>query len=164
MKVPGRPFLALFVLLMPVLVMLTAAAVWLAGCVADLSSAASAYAKHRAQRRWLQDRAERTSRRVGAKLEVLERLGRGRLTLRQAAARFSELHRADPNFPWKQFYRVHSGNTDEERHCRAVMVQVREHLTIYPGLAAVLPRLEDELRQLVRNNTGGELRETTNDE
>jgi hypothetical protein len=137
-----------------VAVLLSAAAVWLAGCVVDLRSQVSAYAAQSSRGRRLQVRLERSYQRILAKQEVLAVLARGRLTLRDAAAHFRELDRADPNFRWEQFSRVHPGNTDEERHCHEVMVQVREQQPDNPGLAAVLPRLEDELRELVRGNTG----------
>jgi hypothetical protein len=78
--------------------------------------------------------------------EVIE----GRLSLTEAAAAFRHLDEQPPAFNWSDFRRTYPGATDDERHCRAVIVFVRAQLQIRPGAdPALLGRLEAELHDLV---------------
>jgi hypothetical protein len=85
-------------------------------------------------------------RRGARRRETVQELIAGRRTLREAAARSQALAREDPDFPWDMFRREYPGRTDEERHCRQMIVFVQTALQDHPGEAAeVVARLEAEL-------------------
>src|SRR5262249_26386093 len=75
----------------------------------------------------------------------------GRLTLREAAARYRALARGNPDFPWETFRRTYAGASDEERFCRQVIDAVQMELKDQPDEAAeVVARLEAELQEHLR--------------
>jgi hypothetical protein len=63
--------------------------------------------------------------RRSAKEAVARDLACGRLTLLDAAARVRDIDRACPYFPWEEFRRASPHASDEERHCREMIGQVR---------------------------------------
>ena len=78
--------------------------------------------------------------------EVIE----GRLSLVGAAARYRDLDEQPPPFSWSNFRSAYPGDSDDERHCRAVIVFVRAELGSRPGAdPAVVGRLEAELHDLL---------------
>ena len=84
--------------------------------------------------------------------EVIE----GRLSLVDAAARYRDLDEQPPPFSWSNFRSAYPGDSDDERHCRAVIVFVRAELASRPGAdPAVVGRLEAELHDLLNR---GEIR------
>jgi hypothetical protein len=92
-----------------------------------------------------------------AKARVLLRLVDGRMTLREAADSFRVLDEANPHFNWSQFRSTHSGNTEEERHCREVMNWLSNHYPV-PGsertsrsLRELTKDLEQQLKQILKD-------------
>jgi hypothetical protein len=93
----------------------------------------------------LTEQAQGGVARLWAKERVAEEVIAGRLTLRQAAARYRHLARAHPGFFWKQYREAYPGPTDWERHCQEVLALVRHRLRDRPDQArAVLDRLGAE--------------------
>jgi hypothetical protein len=72
----------------------------------------------------------------------------GHLTLREAAARFQELNQACSVYDWERFRATFPGRTDEERHCRQVLVAVRPYLDANSSTSRdLLARLQTELEE-----------------
>jgi hypothetical protein len=81
-----------------------------------------------------------------AKQRVLPAVIAGQLTLIQAAESFRKIDQRNPRFQMDAFQQGHPGRTDLERHCRAVIGDVRTHLLDRPDMAeAIVQRLESEL-------------------
>jgi hypothetical protein len=87
----------------------------------------------------------RSRRRLAHRDEIARAAASGRLTLREAAARFRELSERMPGFDPVVFQMTTPGGSDEERYCRAVIIHVRRVLPDGPAEAAA--RLEAELRE-----------------
>ena len=84
------------------------------------------------------------------KQKVVRQLLDGRLTLREAAARFQELNEACSVYDWERFRETFPGRTDEERHCRQVLVAVRPYLdSSVSASRELLARLETELEESI---------------
>ncbi len=82
------------------------------------------------------------------KQKILRELLDERLTLREAAARFQELNEACPAYDWWRFRETFPGRTDEERHCRQVLVAVRPYLVSNDSASRDrLARLETEMEE-----------------
>jgi hypothetical protein len=88
-------------------------------------------------------------RRLHEKQALAREVADGRLTLRDAAARYRELDEAAPGFHWEEFRRKYPGASDEERHCREVISFVRGLPDRKDGEEAVAARLESELQGYV---------------
>jgi hypothetical protein len=84
--------------------------------------------------------------------EVIE----GRLSLPAAAARYRALDEEDPAFRWEAFRTFVPGRSDDERHCRQVILYVRAKSARQPDAdPALAGRLEAELQdRLARGNVG----------
>ena len=92
-------------------------------------------------------------RRRALKQAVVEELLAGRITLRAAAARFRAINEAAAAFPWDEFRRAYPGSTDEERHCREVIAQMKVLRWDRPGeMAEVVARLEAELQDCLERD------------
>jgi hypothetical protein len=98
---------------------------------------------------WAVEHAQALRGRFKQKSQVVRELLAGRLTLLEAAARFRALDHAPPPFNWEMFREVHRGDSDEERHCREVIVGVEaELIDSDPCLClAICEQLERELQQ-----------------
>jgi hypothetical protein len=84
-----------------------------------------------------------------AKVVVTQDLRAGRVTLREAASRFQALNHACPEYDWERFRQAFPGQTDEERHCRQVLVAADNTLRGAPDCEdEVLTRLQAEFRDL----------------
>jgi hypothetical protein len=84
------------------------------------------------------------------KQEVVRELLDGRLTLREAAARFQKLNEACSVYDWERFRETFAGRTDEERHCRQVLVTVRPYSDLNASASRdLLARLETELEDSI---------------
>src|SRR5262249_28652477 len=83
-----------------------------------------------------------------AKIAVVFRVAAGRVSLREAAARFRDINASRRNFPWDRFREAHPGATDDERHCREVIRWVRWWVEEEQGSGRSLSRrLEAELKE-----------------
>jgi hypothetical protein len=83
------------------------------------------------------------------KVLVTQDLRAGRLTLREAAARFQVLNQACPEFDWERFRQVFPGQTAEERHCRQVLVAAESPSRDDPDrVDEVSTRLQAEFREM----------------
>src|SRR5262249_33796987 len=103
----------------------------------------------------LEDQLADAVRRSEATEAAVKEVIAGRLTLREAAARFRALAKENPDFQWETFRRTYPGASDEERHCRQVIDAAQKALGYEPDEAAeVVTRLEAELREhLERDGT-----------
>ena len=154
MKIPCCRFFAHCSLVAFAGTLLACGAIRLAGKVTGFRGFWTHYSEQCARARKLATRQELTYRRILEKQEVMTTLARGRMTLREAAGRFAELDREVSPCSLGELSRLYPGNTDEERYCHLVLARVRFEATTSPALAALLPRLEDELRQFSGSNTG----------
>jgi hypothetical protein len=80
------------------------------------------------------------------KHEVIAKVTAGRLTLREAACRFRELH-AQQDDGTRHILRIYPAASEEESLCRNVLAWVEEEVRNNPGVAAVLTRLATEYRE-----------------
>jgi hypothetical protein len=88
---------------------------------------------------------------VEGKQRVTQEVLNNRMTLREAAARFQALNAACPEYDWDEFRRIFPGKTDEERHCRQVLVSVRLKVEGDRSRGTILlDRLEAELQQAIQ--------------
>jgi hypothetical protein len=95
-------------------------------------------------------------RRKERKLQIVEELIKQRLTLVEAAARFSELDRPlfQPGAYGRYLSRRFLGSSLKEIVCHQVINYVQMHVTDRPEWEAALPRLEMELKaELERQGT-----------
>jgi hypothetical protein len=91
-----------------------------------------------------------------AKCKVLEELVNGKVTLREAAARFQELDQTVLGQSWPEFRRIYAGRSDEERYCRKVVIVARGYLESSPDQSdAVMLRLETELQAQLEQEQAG---------
>lgn len=89
--------------------------------------------------------------RIAARYRIVDALLEGRLTLRQAAARFRQLNPSSAEAPWLPV--TYPARSEEERCCRQVMVYARHVLRNRPEEAQrILPRLEAELQAYLESN------------
>jgi hypothetical protein len=90
---------------------------------------------------------------IEGKKNVVKAVIDGRLTLREAAAQFQTLNLLCPEYDWKGFRRAFPGRTEEERHCRQVLVCLRIEARNGSGpVASLLAKLESELnRDIIRS-------------
>ena len=89
-------------------------------------------------------------RRVRDKERLAGEVIEGRLSLAEAAARYRDLDAQPPPPNWEEFRRVYPGASDDERHCRQVIANVRLELPFHPDAdPALLGRLEAELDDLL---------------
>jgi hypothetical protein len=72
----------------------------------------------------LERKSTGTIARIATKVEVSKQVLAGELTLLEAAALFRAADQQPPVFLWEEFRRAFPGATDEERHCREVIVWV----------------------------------------
>ncbi len=88
------------------------------------------------------------ARRIFAKHGLVEDVIAGRLSLRQAAARFRDLNEQPPAFDRERFLSLYPGADDDERHCREVLAWVLDQSqgNLDTDLAA---RLETELQAVL---------------
>src|SRR5262249_23106359 len=92
-------------------------------------------------------------RRAEVTVATVEGVIAGRLTLREAAARYRALARGNPDFPWETFHRTYAGASEEERFCRQVIDAVQKELRDQPDEAArVVARLVAELEELLERD------------
>jgi hypothetical protein len=91
-------------------------------------------------------------RQQAAKRAILADVTAGRLTLPEAAARFRDVDRQSPWFFWDGF-RLNPGASDDERHCREVITQLRATMAEFPATEGAARRLEAELEELLRRDT-----------
>jgi hypothetical protein len=93
--------------------------------------------------------------RVEAKVRIIEELLAGRMDLLRAAALFSALNHRPPEFDWEEFRLLHTGESDEERHCRQVIAWVHGQLGASDPCAALAAcdRLEGQLDRHLRAGT-----------
>src|SRR5262245_9934674 len=61
------------------------------------------------------------NRHEAARQEIVQALAARRLSLLEAAARFRDLHRAEPESQQLAFHKYAPGDSDGERYCRAVL-------------------------------------------
>lgn len=103
------------------------------------------------EQRWsdeLDVRLAEAARKIEAKRQTVRALAAGQLSLLEAAARFRELDRKDPHFPWPVFRRHYPYPTDEERHCRAVIATAEsEFWPVSSEAATLVARLNAELAE-----------------
>jgi hypothetical protein len=93
-------------------------------------------------------------RRLAAKKAVAQDLAARRLTLLEAAARARDIDRACPEFNWDAFRRTDPRASDDERHCREVIVQVRWLAPRgAPAHECAARRCEAELREHIARGT-----------
>jgi hypothetical protein len=86
-------------------------------------------------------------RRVQEKQRLAWELIEGRLSLPEAAARYRDLEEQQPSFNWRGFRCTCPGESDDERHCREVIVFVGVELQGRPETdLALVGRLEAELQ------------------
>src|SRR5205814_6729952 len=78
--------------------------------------------------------------------EVIE----GRLGLLEAAAQFRALDHAPPDFHWDVFRDANPADSEEERHCREVIRHIDGLSEKHSRVRAIVPRLEQELREHLR--------------
>lgn len=156
MKLLGGRFFAQLGLVAPAVVLLTASAVWLASQVTEFRRLAGAYAASCARNRELAAQAAASYRGVLGREEVLAVLAQGRLSLREAAARFAEIDKEYRPGMRRHLCREYPDHTDEERYCRMVLAHARGWSGITPGLSAVLPQLEREFQELALGSGTGE--------
>src|SRR5262249_40300964 len=97
------------------------------------------------QGRQLDEQVGAAQRRAAAKAEVAREGAQGRLTLREAAARFRDLDADAPEDYRRRWRDLSEGASDEERYCRHVLGQAATALRGRPGQAAALRRLEAQL-------------------
>jgi hypothetical protein len=98
-----------------------------------------------------EDLCREITRRASEKDRLAGEVIEGRLALVKAAARYRDLDEQPPPFHWREFREGHPGASDDERHCRAVIVHVRWELLDRPGGdPALVGRLETELQDLLR--------------
>src|SRR5205823_2885629 len=88
---------------------------------AGLSGEEDSYAQEVKRSAELDQVAKGLMRRLDRKERVTRALLAGRLTLLEAAAYFSALNQAAPEFHWGYFRETTPGDTDEERHCHKVI-------------------------------------------
>jgi hypothetical protein len=106
-------------------------------------------ADSRRERLDLQDRLEAINLSRQIKREVAMELVAHRLSLREAAARFQELNTLTGDARWWEIYRQrYPGQSDEERHCKEVILYVEAMVSdeLPEQAAAVTSRLEAELQ------------------
>jgi hypothetical protein len=93
--------------------------------------------------------------RLKVKEEVIQELIAGRMTFLQAAACFCQLNTQPPGF--RTIYAPTSGTTVEERNCRQVINWVKAKLSRDGAHSDLVPRLEQELEQLLHQPGGIDL-------
>jgi len=82
--------------------------------------------------RELDTRLADVAQRNAAKEAIAEEVIAGRMGLFEAAAHYRALDAQQPNFNIEAFRLFVSGNSDEERYCRSVLVRVR---VLYPPIS-----------------------------
>ena len=93
-------------------------------------------------------------RRRSAKESVARDLAARQLTLLEAAARVRDIDWACPYFPWEAFRRASPHASDDERHCREVIGQIRSLLPFgEPANEDAALRCEAELRRHIACGT-----------
>src|SRR5262249_42463826 len=92
--------------------------------------------------------------RVAARAAIVDEVLAERMSLLEAAAHFRDLDRAPPSILWDRFRAFYPGDSDDERHCREVIGNVRARVEDQgeQGPDPVL-RLESELRQHLERGT-----------
>jgi hypothetical protein len=95
--------------------------------------------------RRLDEEVRAARRRIAAKDEVAREAAEGRLTLREAAARFRDLDADAPEAYRRGWCCVPGAASDEERYCRQVLGHAAVAARGRPGQAAALRRLEAQL-------------------
>jgi hypothetical protein len=88
-----------------------------------------------------------------AKFQTARDVIAGRLQLLDAAAKFRELQNAVADYDWTRFREAYSGQSDDERHCRAVIGLVETELQAQPTDSTLLERLEKELQMHLERGT-----------
>jgi hypothetical protein len=102
----------------------------------------------------LEARCQAALQRGNRKIQVVEEVIAGRLSLVEAAARFRDLWREEPPVSVEGFRRYYAGASDEERYCRAVIGCSGTMTTGQPEKdQEVTRRLEAELAELLRSGT-----------
>jgi hypothetical protein len=93
-------------------------------------------------------------KRMEARDRLVEALLADRLTLLQAAAGFRDLDQGSPEFNLGRFRQKASGQTDEERYCRLVILWAEaQHVDSPERAARVAARLGEELKAHLRDGT-----------
>jgi hypothetical protein len=119
----------------------------------DLGDLAALYRKVVAQRQREEDLADQGARlhaRIRLKEQLAHDLTQGRLTLRQAAARFWELSADEPEVRGA-IDRLSESGTQEERLCRFLILWTEGSLAEWPETArATGRRLRAELEEMLR--------------
>jgi hypothetical protein len=106
----------------------------------------------REQEQFLNAQGVLLKQRMDRKREVSMAVVEGRMSLLDAAALFRDLDQTGPNIGWEHYRASFPGGTDEERHCREVIVWVERMVDPPPPeRAAVVERLERELEELLRH-------------
>ena len=105
----------------------------------------------------LEQKVQATFRRLKRKQRVIGEVLAGRLTLLEAAALFRALDRGPPALDWDRFRDSWPGNSDDERHCRAVIGWAYKTLG-YNDLCKAEACRQDLDRQLSEQQRLGPLR------
>jgi hypothetical protein len=93
--------------------------------------------------------------RAEARQQVIDELIAGRMTLKQAVARFGELNAMEPE-QMTVVRETFPGDSDEERLCRQVLGQVQVELQGRTSEAdTILPRLEAEMHEQFGQHSPG---------
>jgi hypothetical protein len=101
----------------------------------------------------LDDRRAALNVRMEAKVQIIQDLIAGRLTLLAAAARFRDLNSRPPHFHWGRFRMAYAGATDDEKHCNEVLAAVEACRGGRDSADPLVDRLRRELEQHVREGT-----------
>jgi hypothetical protein len=97
------------------------AACYLHGLLGEMAAAHQALREEEKVAAEYDRQADLASRDAITKQRTADEFAAGRLTLAEAAARFGELHRANPMFRADLWRLQWPGETDEERACREVI-------------------------------------------
>jgi hypothetical protein len=128
---------------------------WLSAAGLDFWSLPELYARLESENRQsdeLDQRCKGVFRRIESKQDVLQALNEGHLSLVEAAARFGEFNRQEPE-TMAYIREMYAGQSDEERLCRQVLSWVRAELSVEPDKTrATLARLEAEMEAYLKQH------------
>jgi hypothetical protein len=107
----------------------------------------------RARGEALTRRLQAMARCLEGKYAVAQQVLAGRLKLLEAAARFRDLQNAVPQYDWAMFRERYPGQSDEERHCQAVIGFVEQEAQARGTDPGVVEELQVELRSRLQQGT-----------